>query len=68
MRCMSLCLAAHQQLLRPENDYLEISQHGIAKKLPALLEIDRELQRGLFKTRTKNSLGASGTTCCAPSQ
>ena len=35
---MSVCLAAHQQSLRPENEYLQISQRAIAETLPRLLE------------------------------
>lgn len=35
--CMSVCLAAHQQQQRPENEYLEISQKSIAGNLPRLM-------------------------------
>ncbi len=35
---MSVCLAAHQQSLRPENEYLQISQQAIAETLPRLFE------------------------------
>ena len=35
---MSVCLAAHQQSLRPENEYLQISQQAIADTLPRLFE------------------------------
>ena len=34
--CMSVCLAAHQQSQRPENEYLQISQQSIAQNLPRL--------------------------------
>lgn len=34
--CMSVCLAAYQQQLRPDNDYLSISQRAIAENLPRL--------------------------------
>ena len=37
--CMSVCLAAYQQLRRPENEYLQISQQSIAVNLPRLFEI-----------------------------
>jgi len=35
---MSVCLAAHQQSLRPDNEYLRISQQAIAETLPRLFE------------------------------
>jgi Ser/Thr protein kinase RdoA (MazF antagonist) len=35
---MSVCLAAHQQRQRPENEYLQISQRAIAMSLPSLFE------------------------------
>jgi Ser/Thr protein kinase RdoA (MazF antagonist) len=35
---MSVCLAAYQQSLRPENQYLQISQQPIAETLPRLFE------------------------------
>jgi Ser/Thr protein kinase RdoA (MazF antagonist) len=35
---MSVCLAAYQQSLRPENEYLKISQQAIAETLPRLFE------------------------------
>ena len=35
---MSVCLAAHQQSLRPDNEYLQISQQAIAETLPRLFE------------------------------
>jgi len=35
---MSVCLAAHQQTLRPDNEYLRISQQAIADTLPRLYE------------------------------
>jgi Ser/Thr protein kinase RdoA (MazF antagonist) len=35
---MSVCLAAHQQSQRPENEYLQISQQAIADTLPRLFE------------------------------
>jgi len=35
---MSVCLAAYQQSLRPENQYLQISQQAIADTLPRLFE------------------------------
>lgn len=38
--CMSVCLAAHQQQQRPDNEYLQISQQSIAASLPRLLATD----------------------------
>jgi Ser/Thr protein kinase RdoA (MazF antagonist) len=35
---MSVCLAAYQQSLRPENQYLQISQQAITNTLPRLFE------------------------------
>jgi len=35
---MSVCLAAYQQRLRPDNEYLQISQQAIAETLPRLFE------------------------------
>ena len=35
--CMSVCIAAHQQQQRPENEYLGISQALIAETLPRLI-------------------------------
>jgi Ser/Thr protein kinase RdoA (MazF antagonist) len=36
--CMSVCIAAHQQAQRPENEYLGVSQHLIAETLPRLMD------------------------------
>ena len=38
--CMSVCLAAHQQQQRPENEYLRISQRAIEAILPELFDTD----------------------------
>jgi Ser/Thr protein kinase RdoA (MazF antagonist) len=38
--CMSVCLAAHQQQQRPDNQYLEISQLPIKRNLQHLATID----------------------------
>jgi len=35
--CMSVCLAAFQQQQKPDNQYLDISQHSIRASLPELL-------------------------------
>ena len=34
--CMSACIAAHQLALRPDNEYLDVSQAAIRRTLPAL--------------------------------
>ncbi|PWT95216.1 MAG: hypothetical protein C5B55_01595 [Blastocatellia bacterium] len=39
---MSVCHAAHQQKAQPQNEYLNISQAAIRKKLPELARLDRE--------------------------
>jgi len=39
---MSVCLAAHQQKEKPENEYLDISQQAIHRSLPGLLALDPE--------------------------
>lgn len=38
--CMSVCIAAHQQVQHPENEYLGISQDLIAQTLPSLVTTD----------------------------
>ena len=40
--CMSLCLAAYQQLQQPDNQYLQISQQAVRTTLPRLAAIDSE--------------------------
>ena len=37
--CMSVCIAAYQQLRQPENEYLGISQNLIADTLPRLMNL-----------------------------
>jgi Ser/Thr protein kinase RdoA (MazF antagonist) len=46
--CMSVCLAAHQQQQKPENEYLDISQQSIRNALPRLLAIDPRVATDLF--------------------
>jgi len=38
--CMSLCLSAYQQSMKPGNDYLSISQRAIRESLPELMKIN----------------------------
>jgi Ser/Thr protein kinase RdoA (MazF antagonist) len=47
--CMSVCLAAHQTRLRPDNEYLQVSQQSIRNTLPGLLAIDAEVARDTFR-------------------
>lgn len=47
--CMSVCLAAHQQQQRPDNQYLEISQSSIIKSLPHLMSIDWRVAADTFR-------------------
>jgi 4-aminobutyrate aminotransferase-like enzyme/Ser/Thr protein kinase RdoA (MazF antagonist) len=44
--CMSACLAAHQRRLRPDNDYLDVSQAAIRRTLPHLTRIPFGLAEG----------------------
>jgi len=37
--CMSVCIAAYQQRERPDNEYLDISQQAIRRRLPSLLQV-----------------------------
>jgi 4-aminobutyrate aminotransferase-like enzyme len=47
--CMSACIAAHQMRLRPDNDYLDISQAAIRRVLPALAEVPFGLAEAVFR-------------------
>jgi Ser/Thr protein kinase RdoA (MazF antagonist) len=46
---MSVCLAAEQTRLRPENEYLQVSQQAIGNSLPGLLEIDATAAQNTFR-------------------
>jgi Ser/Thr protein kinase RdoA (MazF antagonist) len=46
---MSVCLAAGQTRLRPENEYLQVSQQAIGNSLPGLLEIDATAAQNTFR-------------------
>ena len=37
--CMSACIAAHQRRLRPDNQYLDVSQAAIRRALPLLARV-----------------------------
>jgi 4-aminobutyrate aminotransferase-like enzyme/Ser/Thr protein kinase RdoA (MazF antagonist) len=41
--CVSACMAAHQRRLRPDNEYLDVSQAAIRATLPALARIPFQL-------------------------
>jgi len=47
--CMSVCLAAHQQQHRPDNDYLGISQRQIRETLPVLAQVPPRLAEAVFR-------------------
>lgn len=47
--CMSVCIAAYQQRQRPDNEYLEISQHAIRSSLPKLLAINAREATSTFR-------------------
>src|SRR5205807_2536765 len=47
--CMSICMAAHQQQQRPQDDYLSISQQPIRKTLPRLLQIHPRFAEATFR-------------------
>jgi 4-aminobutyrate aminotransferase-like enzyme/Ser/Thr protein kinase RdoA (MazF antagonist) len=53
--CMSVCLAAHQQQQRPDNEYLEISQRSIANSLPGLAMIDPRKAAAAFRDACRMS-------------
>jgi len=47
--CMSVCLAAHQQRQRPDDDYLSVSQLPISRTLPRLAEIHPRFAEVAFR-------------------
>jgi 4-aminobutyrate aminotransferase-like enzyme/Ser/Thr protein kinase RdoA (MazF antagonist) len=47
--CVSACLAAHQRRQRPDNEYLDVSQEGIRRVLPALARIPLGLATAVFR-------------------
>lgn len=47
--CVSVCVAAHQQMLRPDDEYLGISQQPIRNTLPKIAQIHLRLAEGLFR-------------------
>ncbi len=47
--CMSICIAAHQQRQRPQDDYLAISQQPIRNTLPRLLQVHPNFAEAVFR-------------------
>jgi len=47
--CMSVCLAAEQTRLRPDNEYLQVSQQSIGNSLSGLLKIDLTVAQNSFR-------------------
>jgi Ser/Thr protein kinase RdoA (MazF antagonist) len=45
---MSVCIAAHQRMQKPENEYLDISQRAIRNSLPRLLRVEPKVATGIF--------------------
>jgi len=47
--CMSVCIGAHQRRLRPDDDYLAISQRPIRDTLPKLAQIHPRFAEAVFR-------------------
>src|SRR5215475_3577923 len=47
--CMSVCIGAHQRRLRPDDDYLIISQRPIRDTLPKLAQIHPRFAEAVFR-------------------
>ena len=47
--CVSACIAAHQRRLRPDNEYLDVSQAAIRATLPALARMPFELATAVLR-------------------
>ena len=74
--CMSVALAAHQHLQRPDDAYLGISQGPIARTLPGLMGIPRRLAEVAFRdacgfdplpASTRLTAGSRRTRCASRS-
>lgn len=48
--CVSVCVAAHQQVQRPDDDYLSISQAPIGRTLPGLAAIHPDTAEEAFRS------------------
>lgn len=51
--CMSVCLAAHQQSQRPDDEYLSISQQPIHDTLPEIQKIHHRFATAVFRQACK---------------
>lgn len=47
--CLSVCMAAKQSKVRPDDEYLRISQEPIKRTLPTLVEIPFQVANGMFR-------------------
>lgn len=47
--CVSVCMAANQQRMRPKDEYLSISQQQIIRTLPKLAKIPGRLAEAIFR-------------------
>jgi hypothetical protein len=47
--CVSACMAAHQRRLRPDNEYLDVSQASIRMTLPTLARVPFELATAVLR-------------------
>jgi 4-aminobutyrate aminotransferase-like enzyme/Ser/Thr protein kinase RdoA (MazF antagonist) len=47
--CMSVCIGAHQQQQRPDDDYLSVSQQPIRDTLPKLAQIHTRFAESVFR-------------------
>ena len=53
--CMSVCLSAYQQSMKPDNDYLSISQQSIRESLRGLMEISSDVAAEQFQLSSLKS-------------
>jgi 4-aminobutyrate aminotransferase-like enzyme/murein DD-endopeptidase MepM/ murein hydrolase activator NlpD len=58
--CVSACIAAHQRRLRPDNEYLDVSQAAIRVTLPALARIPFGLAAAALRGATGLEPSPSG--------
>jgi len=58
--CMSACIAAHQRRLRPDNEYLDVSQAAIKRTLPSLARIPFALAEAVCRDASSLEPAPSG--------
>jgi 4-aminobutyrate aminotransferase-like enzyme/Ser/Thr protein kinase RdoA (MazF antagonist) len=58
--CTSVCIAADQQLQRPDNEYLGVSQSAIARTLPILASIPFSLAEAVFREAAGRPIAPAG--------